>query len=32
MREPEFRIVETNGGTRRAVVECDGPLVILLHG
>ncbi|MCP5201509.1 MAG: alpha/beta hydrolase [Gammaproteobacteria bacterium] len=32
MKEPEFRMIETNGVTLRTVVEGDGPLVILLHG
>lgn len=32
MKEPAFRMIETNGVTLRTVVEGDGPLVILLHG
>lgn len=32
MREPTFRMIETNGVRLRTVVEGDGPLVILLHG
>jgi pimeloyl-ACP methyl ester carboxylesterase len=32
MREPDFRMIETNGVTLRTVVAGAGPLVVLLHG